>query len=343
MLTLIATIVVFCLIIFIHELGHFVSAKLSGMTVHEFSIGMGPKIWGTTRGGTDYSVRALPVGGYVKLEGEDGASDDKNAFCNKSIFARFVVLVSGAFMNFVLGFLLYILLMSSATGFGSNVVGEVIENSAFYDCGIEAGDVIVHMESENYSSRIRTFNDISFFNYRNGTDPVTLTYIHDGVERAVVGLVPKYSEEEGRYLYGFKAGVAPKNFGNVIKYSYYQSVFVGKVVLISFADLIRGRAGAADISGPVGIVSEIGNAAKAGLATLANLAALISINLGVINLLPIPALDGGRILFLIYELIRRKPVPADKEAMVHAIGFILLIGFMLIITFFDITKLFNNL
>ena len=342
MLTLVATIVVFCLIIFIHELGHFVSAKLFGVTVHEFSIGMGPKIWGTNRGGTDYSVRALPVGGYVKLEGEDGASEDKNAFCNKGIFARFVVLASGAFMNFVLGFLLYIFLMSSATGFGSNVVGEVIEGSAFYDCGIESGDVIVRMESDKYSSKIRTFNDISFFTYRNGNDPVTITYVHDGVEKAIVGMVPKYSEEEGRYLYGFKAEVAPKTFGNVIKFAYHQSVFVGKVVVISFADLIRGRAGASDISGPVGIVSEIGNAARAGLANLVNLAALISINLGVINLLPIPALDGGRILFLIYELIRRKPVPADKEAMVHAIGFMILIGFMLIITFFDITKLFNN-
>ena len=342
MLTFIATIVVFCLIIFIHELGHFVSAKLFGVTVHEFSIGMGPKIWGSARGGTEYSVRALPVGGYVKLEGEDGASEDKNAFCNKSIFARFVVLASGAFMNFVLGFVLYLIIMSTATGFGSNVVGEVIENSAFYDSGIVAGDVIVHMESEEYSSKIRTFNDINFFTYRNGTEPVTVTFVRDGVERAVVGMVPKYNEEEGRHLYGFKAEIAPKTFGNVIKYAYDQSVFVGKVVLSSFADLLRGRAGASDISGPVGIVTEIGNAAKAGLATLANLAALISINLGIINLLPIPALDGGRILFLIYELIRRKKVPADKEAMVHAIGFMLLIGFMLIITFFDITKLFNK-
>ena len=343
MLTFIATIFVFCLIIFIHELGHFATAKFFGVIVHEFAIGMGPKIWGIHRNGTEYSVRALPLGGYVKLEGEDGASDDKNAFCNKSIFARFVVLASGAFMNFVLGFLIYIFLMSSATGFGSNVVGEVVDGSAFADSGIVAGDTIVKMENDMYSSNIYTFNDISFFTYRNGTEPVDITFMRDGVEKCIVGVVPKYSETDGRHIYGFKAQVEPRTFGNVIKYAYHQSVFVVRVVLTSFGDLIRGRAGASDISGPVGIVGEIGNAAREGFATLLNLAALISINLGVVNLLPIPALDGGRILFLIYELVRRKPVPADKEALVHAIGFMMLIAFMLVVTFFDVSKIFNKL
>ncbi len=339
MLTFVAAVVIFCLIIFIHEFGHFASAKLFGVTVHEFSIGMGKQLFGFNKNGTQYSVRILPIGGYVKLEGEDEHSDDINAFNNKNVFVRFIVLFSGAFMNFVLGFLLYLIIMSSASGFASNVVGDVLPNSAFFDAGIVSGDVIVKLEGESYSTTVNNFNDINFFNYRNGNKPATVTYKRDGIERAIVGIAPKYSKESDRYLFGFTTQVEQKSIGTVIKNAYYQSTFVIKVVLYSFIDIIRGSVGAGDISGPVGIVNEIGNAARAGLTTLINLAAMLSINLGVINLLPLPALDGGRIFFLIVELFRRKPIPPEKEGIVHAIGFMILIAFMLTVTFFDISKL----
>lgn len=338
MLTAVSAIIVFCVIIFIHELGHFLTAKLFGMTVNEFSVGMGPRIGGFKRGGTEYSLRVLPLGGYVRLEGEDGDSEDKNAFCNKSKIARLIVLAAGAFMNFVLGFLLFAIIMSNAASFATNKVGTVLEGSAFSDAQIQPGDEIISMHGKSYSSKVRTYNDITYFMYKNGNENAEIIFRRDGKEFGV-NTAPKYSEENGRYLFGFTPMTEEKTFHGVVRYTWYQSLFVIKVVLLSFVDLIKGSVPASDISGPVGIVGEIGNAAKNGILSLINLAALISLNLGVVNLLPLPALDGGRILFVLIEIIRRKPVPAEKEAMVHALGFVLLIALMLVITFFDITKL----
>ncbi|MBQ8525562.1 MAG: RIP metalloprotease RseP [Clostridia bacterium] len=339
MLTAVSAIVVFCVIIFIHEFGHFITAKLFKMTVHEFSIGMGPKLFGFARGGTEYTLRALPLGGFVRLEGEDGGSDDVNAFCNKSAFARFVVLASGAVMNFILGFVIFVFIMSQQAGFYTNITGEVLPDSAFADAGVVSGDRIVKMSGEDFSSKISDYNDINLFVYKNGNNSSEITFERDG-ETFVKSIAPKYSEADGRYLYGFRPYVEPKSFGGVFKYAYYNSVYVIKAVVISLTDLIRGMVSVSEMSGPVGIVGEIGNAARSGILSLLSLAALISINLGVMNLLPIPALDGGRLLFILIEIIRRKPLPAEKEAIVHAVGFALLIAFMLVITFFDITKLF---
>ena len=338
MLTAISAIVVFCVIIFIHELGHFLTAKSFGMTVNEFSVGMGPHIGGFKRGGTEYSLRVLPLGGYVKLEGEDGDSEDKNAFCNKPRLTRLVVLAAGAFMNFVLGFLLFAVIMSNAQSFATNKVGTVLEGSAFADAQIQSGDEIISLTGKSYSTKVRSYNDITYFMYKNGNENAEIVFRRDGAEFGV-NISPKYSEENGRYILGFTPMPEGKTFFGVIKYTWYQSLFVIKVVIFSFVDLIKGSVPASDISGPVGIVGEIGNAAKNGILSLINLAALISLNLGVVNLLPIPALDGGRILFVLIEIIRRKPIPADKEAMVHALGFVLLIALMLVITFFDISKL----
>lgn len=339
MTTAISAIIIFCLIIFIHELGHFISAKLFGMTVHEFSIGMGPKIFGWTKKGTQYCLRAFPLGGFVKLEGEDGNSDDPGAFCNKGKFARFVVLSSGAIMNFILGFFLFVIIMSFAQGFVTNKIGTVLSDSAFSKADILPGDVIVRMDSDVYSTSVRTYNDITYFSFRNGDNPADITFLRNG-EKFIKTITPLFSASENRLLYGFSASVEEKTFVGVIKHSFYQSIFVIKVVVNSFVDLIKGTVPASDISGPVGIVGEIGNAAKNGIFSLINLAALISLNLGVVNLLPLPALDGGRLLFVIIEFIRRKPVPPEKEAMVHGLGFFMLLLFMLFVTFMDISKIF---
>ncbi len=339
MTTAISAIIIFCLIIFIHELGHFVSAKLFGMTVHEFSIGMGPRIFGWTKKGTQYCLRALPLGGFVKLEGEDGSSDDLGAFCNKGKFARFVVLSSGAIMNFVLGFLLFVIIMSFAQGYATNKIGTVLPDSAFSQANILPGDVIVRMDSDVYSTSVRTYNDITYFSFRNGNNPADITFSRDG-EKFTKTISPLFSESENRFLYGFSAEIEDTSFTGVIKYSFYQSLFVIKIVVNSFIDLIRGTVPASDISGPIGIVGEIGNAAKKGIFSLMNLAALISLNLGVVNLLPLPALDGGRLLFIIIEFIRKKPIPPEKEAFVHGLGFFILLLFMLFVTFMDISKIF---
>lgn len=338
MVTVISAILIFCVLIFIHEFGHFITAKLFKMTVHEFSIGMGPTLFAFDKNGTSYSLRAFPIGGFVRLEGEDGQSDDANAFCNKSIIARIAVLASGAFMNFVLGFLIFVFVLSGSSGYASNKIGEIVENSAFYNADVMVGDKIVRMKSDKYSSKIEHYSDILLFNYKSGALPATITFERDG-ERFVKEITPQFSEPDNRYLYGFKAFIEPKSFFGTIKYSIYQSKYVVKVVTLSLMDLIKGEVSPSEMSGPVGIVNEIGNAAKMGLLSVLNLAALISINLGVMNLLPIPALDGGRLLFVLIEGITRKKIPHEKEAFIHAVGFMILIGFMLIITYFDLSKL----
>lgn len=340
MITVISAIIIFCLIIFIHEFGHFITAKLFKVTVHEFAIGMGKSLFSFNKNGTKYSICCFPIGGYVKLEGEDSQSDDVNAFNNKNVFIRFIILFSGAFMNFVLGFLLFIILMSNATGYASNEVKDVLPNYSFQQSGIIPGDEIIRLNGENYSSNINTYSDILFFNNRNGNDNCEVIIKRDNKTLSIKNLKPTFSESENRYIYGYTVKTDPKNFTNVIKYAYHQSAFVVKVVFYSFMDLFTGAVSTNDISGPVGIINEIDNAAKDGWLSLLSLTALLTINLGVVNLLPLPALDGGRILFLIIEFIRRKPIPPEKEGYVHAIGFLLLLTFMIYISFSDILKLF---
>lgn len=338
MLTAVWTVIIFCAIIAIHEFGHFITAKLSGITVFEFAIGMGPKIFGFEKNGTKYTLRLLPIGGYCSMDGEDGDSENENAFCNKSAWKRFAVLFAGAAMNVLLGFFIIVYLMSVAPAQPSNTIGEVIPGSAFSDAGIVTGDKIVKMKSNNYSSLIHTYNDISFFIYQNQGAETEIT-VKRGDEKLTFSVTPKEDPESKTRIYGFKPAVAEKSVFNILYMSFFQSLFVVKVVLISFWQLITGTVPLSQVSGPVGIISEINVAAKSGVESVLNLAALISINLGVANLLPFPALDGGRILFLIIEKIRRKPLEAKYESIIHLIGFGLLMILALVVTFSDVIKL----
>ncbi len=331
---------VFCIIIFIHELGHFITAKLCGITVHEFSIGMGPKLFGFTKNNTAYNIRLLPIGGFVQLEGEDGESDDPNAFGNKSALKRFLVLASGAFMNFVLGFVFFVIIVLNSQVLPTRTIDSFTPDSPFESAGIMAGDKIIKMESENYSTNIICYDDISLFGALSKYSPCTVTVERDG-EKLKFDVTPEFNKDEGRYLYGFKVKTLDKNFPAVLKCSFEESIFTVKTVFKSFSMLIGGKLSAGDVSGPVGIVSEIGKAAKSGVLYVLNLAALISINLGVVNLFPIPALDGGRILFIIIEKIRRKRLTAEQEGIIHTVGFILLMILMITVTFFDVQKLFR--
>lgn len=340
MITAVWTIIIFCVIIAIHEFGHFISAKIFGITVFEFAIGMGPKIFSFEKGGTKYSLRLLPIGGYCSMDGEDGESVNPNAFCNKSVWKRFVVLVAGATMNVVLGFAIFAGMFSFLPQQPSNVVGEVIESSAFSEAGILPDDKIVKMESEKFSSGIRTYNDISFFIFQNQDAETKITVKRNG-EKYIFNVTPKYDLESGRKLFGFKPAVYQKNLFSILYLSFWQSVFVVKVVLISFWQLITGTVPITSLSGPVGIINEINTAAKTSVFSVLNLASLISINLGVVNLFPFPALDGGRILFLIIEKIRRKPLSQNQEGIIHMIGFAILMLVAVFITFSDITKLFG--
>ncbi|MBE7045858.1 MAG: RIP metalloprotease RseP [Ruminococcaceae bacterium] len=343
MITFIASIVVFCLLIFIHEFGHFIAAKAVGVTVHEFAIGMGPKIFGFKGKETAYSVRLLPIGGYVKLEGEDEESNSPGALCNKSPIKRFLVLFAGGFMNLLLGFVIFIILMSNAI-IPTSEIGVVSENSAFYDAGIKPGDKIIRMEGENYSSDIDSYNDVTYFEYRNksGKDVKVTFETKEGIITKDITKreeINDKGEKTGRFIYGFSPSVADKGFFNVIRAAVDEFEFMTKLIVVSFVDLFTGNVPADSVAGPVGIVKEIGTAAKSGILSLMGLMAMLSINLGIMNLLPLPALDGGRIFFVLIEIIFRKPVPQDKEAWVHFIGFALLLLLMVLITFNDIRRL----
>ena len=340
MLTLISAIIVFSLLITVHEFGHFITAKKSGITVHEFSIGMGKAVWQKQKNDTVYSIRILPIGGFCKMEGEDGDSTDDGAFCNKSAWKRFVVLFAGAFMNIVTGFVLFAILLSLSSPIASTKVGDILPDYPFETAGVEVGDRIVRIEGENYSTNVNIYSDISFFKFRNGDGGANIIFERDG-ERFTKYIVQKKDKDTGTLIYGFVPMAENLNVLSVIKNAFYQSVFTVKMVVESLVMLITGKVPVSDMAGPVGIVKEIGSAAKMGILNVLNLAALLSINLGVANLLPIPALDGGRILFLLIEIIRRKPLKAEHEGFIHFIGFALLMLLMVFVTFGDIMRIFG--
>lgn len=337
MLTVIAAIAVFLVLVLVHEFGHFITAKLCGVTVHEFAIGMGPAIFKKEHKGTLYSLRLIPIGGYCAMEGEDEESDDEGAFSNKKPWQRLLILVSGALMNLLLGFILMCAIMFSTNSTYVNVpkVQEVQVGSAAEAAGLQPGDKITKING----ARIETYMELEFERSRYSGGSMDIEYVRDG-EKNRVTITPRQGEDGGYYI-GFRPKVEPLNFGGRVYHAWHYSLFYGKAILVSLFDLITGNVGMEAMSGPVGIVSEIGKSAQIGWESLFGLASLITINLGLFNLLPLPALDGGRVLFVLIEIITRKKIPADKEGVIHLIGFALLIGLMLFATWQDIVRLIS--
>ena len=351
--TIIWAIIIFSLIIFIHEFGHFITAKLCKVQVNEFAIGMGPKLWKKQKGETLYSVRAFPIGGFCQMEGEDEDNHSPNSFNTKPKWQRFIILFAGAFMNIVLGFLLLILLSSAFTSqssFYSMTLSDVSQDYPAYEAGLRPGDEIIRVNG----SRVHIRQDYNFYNnnpqqlnleVRRGDEILNFQFAPKEVKVGADGqILPDDTTEEyqAQYVAGIVFAQKDKNIGTVLYQSFYEACFMGKVVVVSIIDLISGKVSPKYLSGPVGIVSEIGTAASMGLQNLLWLAALITINLGLMNLLPLPALDGGRILFLIVEAVIRKPLSPKVEGYFHAIGFILLIGLLIYATSNDIMRLFTS-
>lgn len=340
-LTIIAAILIFALLIFIHELGHFIMAKATGIRVLEFALGMGPKLVKFQKGETLYSIRAFPIGGFCAMEGEDTNSDDPHALNNKPAWARLLVLVAGAFMNILLGFVLLCLMIGSQPQVATTVVGNVENGSAAYEAGLRTGDEIRKIDG----ARTHLYDDIMWETAGKNGEETNFTVRRDG-EELDIPIRPR--ESGGKYVYGFSGSAADNSFGLTVKNAYYGTFFYSKLIIESLFDLITGEVKITQLSGPIGIVSEIGSAVQeavkpggVGLLQLLNLAVLLTINLGIFNLLPIPALDGGRILFVLVEIVRRKPLPPEKEGMVHMIGFAALILLSIFIAFMDVMKLWH--
>lgn len=349
-MTIVLFVLVFGVIVVGHELGHFLLAKANGITVVEFSVGMGPKLLRFKKGGTEYSLRLLPIGGACMFEGEDGLDNDngtpsEGAFPNASVWARISTVFAGPFFNFILAYILAMIVVGYA-GSDKPVINGLIDGYPAQEAGMQPGDVITRMNGE----RIYVAREIWLNTYVGAGETMEVEFLRDG-EKHTVTLVPKYDEEEGRYLLGFNGYgeyVDCRN-GGIFKYSYYEVRYSLRATIKSLGMLVQGKASKDDISGPIGVAQVIGEVKEQAepygiwmvILNMINIALLLSVNLGVMNLLPLPALDGGRLVFLIIEAIRGKPVPPDKEGMVHFAGFVVLMVLMVFVMFNDISRLFR--
>ncbi len=348
-------VLVFGLLILIHEFGHFITARIFGVRVREFSIGMGPKLFSkvSKKNQTKYSLRLLPIGGYVSMQGEDSETeageDPQESFGNKAIWKRMIIVSAGALMNLLLGFLIMTTLVMQTKVFATTTIAKFdSEVASSHQTGLEVGDTIVKIGS----TRVHIDYDLMYAIMRKGVEPVDVTVIRDGKEIVIANVVFPVDAESG-VAFGdrdFSVYGVKRNFPTVMKYTFYRSVSCVKMVVTSVGDLIRGRYGMDAVSGPVGVASAIGSAAsdgfgvsaKQGFQNLFYMMVIISINLGIANLLPLPALDGGRLLILIIEGITRKKMDPKYEGMIHLIGLLLLMALMLLVTYRDIVKLITG-
>lgn len=341
LLTAVVSLLVFGTVIFIHELGHFLMAKYSGITVREFALGMGPVVFRWQRGETQYALRAFPVGGFVSMVGEDEEEEDAaqdGSFQKAPVGNRILVIVAGAVMNLILGFVLVVIIICMGNAITSRTVAEFFPDATTQASGLQAGDKIVAVNGR----RCFIANDIFYELERTQNGEADLTVVREGKTVELPNVLFSTETEDGatRFIIDFKVYGVQKTFSTVLEAAGRTTLSYGRMILMSLVDLVTGRIALNNLSGPVGIVSAIGQASSAGLETILNLAALITINLGIFNLLPLPALDGGKLALLIIEAVRRKPLPQKYEIAINAAGFVLLIGLMLFATFNDITRLF---
>lgn len=342
-LYILLAIVIFGLLIFIHEMGHYIFARIFGVHIFEFSIGMGPKLISRTskKTGIVYSWRLIPFGGYLSMAGEDDESDDENAYCKKPVLQRIVITAAGALVNITVGVLvLSAVVMSSGRLYSTKVAAfdpAVSAEVSSQAQGLAVGDRITHING----TRVFTANDLQYELMRSAVEPVDITLVR-GDEKIVLEDVTFGTFSEQGSDFGdpdFYVSEEEKNFSNTARHVFSRSYFSVKMVYDTIYDLVTGRYGVQAVSGPVGITETLGEAARAGASNFIYLAAFISINVGVMNLLPLPALDGGRLVFHIIELVVRRPVPRKIEGMIHGVGLLVLFGILILVTFKDIIAL----
>lgn len=339
--TIVVAIILFGVIVLAHELGHFLVAKWLNVPAEEFAIGMGPKIYQKKGKNTLFSIRALPLGGFVKFLGEDEDSDDPNALGNAKVWKRIAIIASGPLMNFILAILL---LSISFSFFGtyetSNHIMEVVEDSPASEAGLLEGDKILmangrDIDSLEIEEGIEVFKEIVNENGEEGIDLI----IERNDAEVNTHLLARYSEERETYEIGIVFGQMKKH--NIFKSLGLSIIQTGRLIILMvqmLGGLIFKGIGLNEVVGPVGIVSEIGKAVRSGAQDVLSFGIIISLNLGIINLIPFPALDGGRLALLFVEGVRGKPMDPNKEGFIHFIGFILLMVLMVVVTFKDVVK-----
>lgn len=331
-------ILLFLILIIIHEFGHFIAAKLLGVRVNEFAVGFGPKLFSFKGKETKYAFNLIPFGGYCAMEGEDTDSADERAFCNKAAWRRFLIVAMGAIFNLLLGLIIVAIILAPSEAFASTKIAVFDENAKSQSTGLKIDDEILEVDGR----KIYTTYDLSyaFTNVKDGK--IDITVLRDGKEKLLKDVTFNTETEQGiSYLsLDFKVYGIKKTVGSYIEQTFKTSVSYCAVIGRSLIDLIAGKYGISAISGPVGVTVAIADVAKQNLLNILPIMALITINLGLFNLLPIPALDGGRLLFILFEMITRRPVPQKYESIIHAAGFVILIIFMALIAAKDIWALF---
>ena len=342
LITAIASILVFGSVIFIHEFGHFITAKKCGIKVNEFSIGMGPLLLSKTVGETQYSLRLLPIGGYCAMEGEDEESDDEKSFSNAPVWKRILVVIAGATMNLLLGFLILGILTATGGSIASRTVAKFYDGASTEASGLRVDDKIIMVNG----SRVFIAEDIFYEMLYVEDGKADIVVIRDGEKITLedVTFKTEYDEENDINLivldfavYGVK-----KTFGSVLKSSFLQAISTTRLIVKSVIQIITGTVPVNSLSGPVGIVSVIGDAAGNGLRSLLNILSYISIDLGIMNLLPVPALDGGKLLLLLIEAITKKKLDQKWETIINIAGFALLILLLVFATYNDIARLIKR-
>lgn len=357
-MSVIITIIIFSIIVVVHEWGHMRVAKACGVYVEEFAIGMGPKLIGVKKGDTLYTIRMLPLGGFCRMADESDKERGINGFTDASVWKRMAICVAGPFMNFVLAFIVMVAL-SMMTAIGTCEVGDVYEDMPAHEAGLAAGDRVVSVNGKG----VHISSEINYEISQHSGETLEIGIIRGG-EHITKTVVPKFNEEENRYLIGITlvtkaplinvglykeiSETMPRaTISECVNDGFWNGIFIIRVTFDGLVKLITRDVSVNELSGPIGVTSVVGetyNDAKkisiaATLVTMADITALLSVNLGLLNLLPIPALDGGKLLIYFVEVIRRKKIPPEKEGMINLAGFAIIMALAVVVAYNDIVKL----